>query len=104
MPFDATTTSIHRTSPRVKRFVIGADDALGRQRTGQFERDDPDEDLAARPATSKSTATTGSTDSIETAPCGVPGTVVDTEEPPEDLGVGDDRVFSEGRKDGEGED
>jgi hypothetical protein len=62
------------------------------------------EDWATRPATSRSTSTTGSTDSIGTATCGVPETVVDTKERLEDLGVGDGRVFSEGWKHGEGED
>ena len=62
MPFDATITSIHRMTPRVKQFVIEADEAFefepGQHTTVRFERDDPDDEedeQVVRPYTATNT-------------------------------------------------
>ncbi|WP_435076893.1 ferredoxin--NADP reductase [Halococcus sp. AFM35] len=62
MPFEATITSIHRMTPRVKQFVIEADDEFdfepGQHTTVRFERDDPDEgedEQVVRPYTATNT-------------------------------------------------
>ena len=61
MPFDATITSIHQMTPRVKQFVIEADEAFefepGQHTTVRFERDDPEEEdeQVVRPYTATNT-------------------------------------------------
>lgn len=62
MPFEATITSIHQMTPRVKQFVVEADDEFafepGQHTTVRFERDDPDEDedeQVVRPYTATNT-------------------------------------------------
>ncbi len=63
MPFEATITSIHRMTPRVKQFVVEADEEFdfdpGQHTTVRFERDDPDEDedeQVVRPYTATNTS------------------------------------------------
>ena len=62
MAFEATITSIHRMTPRVKQFVLRADEPFefepGQHTTVRFERDDPDEsedEQVVRPYTATNT-------------------------------------------------
>ncbi|WP_256684303.1 ferredoxin--NADP reductase [Halococcus qingdaonensis] len=62
MPFEATITSIHRMTPRVKQFVVEAEETFdfdpGQHTTVRFERDEPDDDedeQVVRPYTATNT-------------------------------------------------
>jgi ferredoxin-NADP reductase len=62
MPFEGTITSIHRMTPRVKQFVVEAEEAFdfepGQHTTVRFERDEPDDDedeQVVRPYTATNT-------------------------------------------------